>query len=516
MKVRGTGDTATGEVKGIIAPVKGLNTQAPLAGLSQDFALVLDNFVCQPDAIITRTGALDHVTGFVGPVRSLMAYSSGIKSEMFATDSTGIFHVTSGGVVGAAVSALTSGYGKSVNMATSAGQFLYFANGIDSLKLYDGTTWTTVTGVSAPAITGVVTSTLFDVEVYRARLYFLQNQFLGFYYLPADSIGGIATAFRVGALCRLGGYVVAHGTWSIDGGAGPDDHYVLATSNGEILVWRGSDPSTTATWQYIGTFYVGKPLGQNCFAKYGGDVLYLCENGLIPLSTLLQSTTRNYVSALTFRIQPSIAQAVAKARFQTGWKVHVIPRLSLVIINVPSQGANLPATQFVFNTHSKGWSTFSGWDAVDFLEFDDKTFYTTQSKVVRCFAGTSDFGSDIVSICDTSYNRFGTRSQLQPLVMRALFATNNRADYTLGIAQDFANEYQENSYTFRGSPAGLWDSALWDVAVWGSDFVLYRDWVTVAAKGGLALSTRFKISSKTATTLLLAVDYKFAQQGLIS
>jgi hypothetical protein len=516
MRLKGLSDQKSGKEDGIVAPVRGLNTQSPIAGLSQDYATVLDNFVCQPDALITRSGAVDSVTGFTSAPKSLLSYSAGNKAELFATTDSGVFNASGTGPVGAAVVALTKGYGKHVNIGTSAGQFLYFVNGTDTAKLYNGTTWTSVTGVSAPAITGPATSTFFSVEVYRARLYFLQRDFLGFYYLPADSVGGVAVAFRVGAVCRLGGYVVAQGTWSIDGGAGPDDHYVLATSEGEIVVWKGSDPASVNAWQYIGTYYVGKPLGVGSFAKFGGDLLYLCENGLIPLSQLLQSSTRNYVSALSFRIQPSLAKAVADARDKEGWKIHVIPRLSLVIINVPSKGAGLKATQFVYNSYSKGWSTFSGWDAFDFTEFNNRTFFTTGQKTAAAFEGQSDFNTDIVAICDTSYNRFGTRSQLQPLAMRAIYASTNKTEYTLGLSQDFTNEYTENTYSFRGAPSSLWDSSLWDTSLWGRDFYLYRDWVTLASKGGIAISTRFKVSSKVASTVVLAFDYKFASQGLIS
>jgi hypothetical protein len=513
---RGMPDAKGGREDGVIAPIKGLNTQAPLAGLDSGFAVKLDNFICQPDALVTRGGAITYASGFSTAPKTLIVYSSGTKKEFFAANSVGIFNVSGIGAIGVAVIAVTRGQGKFVNMATSAGQFLYFVNGVDFPKLYNGATWADVTAVSSPAITGVVPSTFFDVEVYRARLYFLQNQFLGFYYLPSDSVGGIATAFRIGALCRLGGFVVAHGTWSVDGGFGPDDHYVLATSNGELVVWVGSDPSSTATWRYIGTFYVGKPLGQNCFAKFGGDLLYLCENGLIPLSQLLQSTNRNYTSALTYRIQPSIAKAVNKSRNQVGWKVHVIPRLSLVLLNIPSAGVGLPATQFAYNSYSKAWSTLSGWNAADFLEYDDRTFYTTGLQVAEAFVGASDFGNDIVALCDTSYNRFGTREQLQPLLMRALHASNNKVEYTLGLAQDFTDEYKENVYAFRGSPSGLWNSGLWNTALWGGGYYLYKDWVTIASNGGLALSTRFKVSSKVASTIVLAFDYKFAQQGLVS
>ena len=507
-------EVASGVTDGIAAPFRGLNTQSSLAGLTQDYALTLDNWVCQPDAIVTRGGATTYASGFTSAPKTLLKYSSATASKMFAATDNGLFNVSLLGAIGASVATCTSGFGKSVNFATSAGQYLYFANGVNSPLLYDGTTWTSITGASTPAITGPVTTNFFDVETYRQRLYFLHKDFLGFYYLPADSIAGAATAFRIGSVCRLGGKVVAHGTWSIDGGFGPDDHYALATSNGEVVVYHGSDPGVVANWTYIGTYALGIPLGQNCFAKFGGDLLYLSENGVIPLSSILQSTGLNFSKAMTLRIQPTISTQAALYGSLLSWKIHVIPKRSLVVINVPQN--SVTSIQFVYNSLSKAWSTFSGWNASDFIEFEGQTYFTTGFIVAKAFDGSSDFGNNIVAICDTAYNRFGTRKQLLPLMMRALFASNALVPYTLGIAQDFSDVYTENTFGVSGPSGGLWNSGTWNTAVWGGSFDLHKDWVTIAVRGGLALSTRFQVSSKYASTILLALDYKFANQGLVS
>ena len=504
---------SSGRVEGIVSPVRGLNKESPLAGLSQQYAITLDNWICQPDGIVTRQGAANHATGFTQAPRTLMTYSAGAVAQMFAAASNGIFNVSAAGAIGASVATVTAGDGKSVNFATSAGQFLYFVNGTDKPQLYDGTTWVAVDGVSVPAITGITTTSITDVETYRQRLYFLQQNFLGFWYLPADSVGGAAAAFRVGSLCRLGGRVVAHGTWSIDGGSGPDDHYVLATSQGEVLIFRGSDPAVTANWNYIGTYYVGKPIGQKCLTKLGGDLLFLCENGLIPLSKLLQSTGLNYTQALTSVINPAIAVDAAAYGAVNGWKILVIPRYALILLNVPQSTAL--SNQYVFSTRSRGWSTFSGWNAADFIEFEGKTYFTTGLVVANAFTGTADFGANITAICDTSYARFNTRKQLYPANMRALFAANGPVGYTLGIAQDFTNNYALNEFPTVGSEVALWDTGLWDIALWGDSFGLRNEWVTVAARGGIALSTRFQISSKYASVVLLNLDFNLLEQGLI-
>lgn len=500
-------ESVGGVVAGISAPIKGLNTQSSLAGLSPDYAIQLDNWICQPDSLVTRLGCANHVTGFASNPKTLMVYSSATSVKMFAASANGIYDVTSPGVVGAAVIALTSGYGNSVNFATSAGQYLVYCNGVDSAKQYDGTTWS-ASGVTGPALTSLKAA-----EAYRQRLFFLQNDFLGFYYLGADAIGGAATAFRIGSLCRRGGEVTAQGTWTIDGGSGPDDHYVLYTSEGELVVFRGSDPAVLANWTYVGTYYIGRPTGTECLKKFGGDLLILSENGIIPMSTLSLSTTRDYQNTLTSRIQPTIANASALYGSQPGWKIHPIPRLSLLLVNSPTSSSL--STQYVYHTVSKGWSTFSGWNAADFIEFNGSTYLTTGTSVVKAFTGFTDYGSAITAICDTAYNRFGTRQQQQLSLIRAIFAASTNVSYTLGIAQDFSGNYSENFYAGSNANVGFWDSGLWDTAAWGGSFNLRRDWVTIASEGGIALSTRFKVQAKDSAVVLLALDYKLNSQGLL-
>jgi len=113
---------------GIAAPVKGLNTKTSLAGMAQDYALVLDNWVCQPDALVSRLGAENYSTGFTVPPKSLHRYSSASGDDFFAAADDGIYDITSAGAVGAAVTSLISGQARSVNFSTSAGQYLVLVN----------------------------------------------------------------------------------------------------------------------------------------------------------------------------------------------------------------------------------------------------------------------------------------------------------------------------------------------------------------------------------------------------
>ena len=93
----------------------------------------------------------------------------------------------------------------------------------------------------------------------------------------------------LGSVFRRGGRIEACYTWTIDAGAGADDHFAIITSNGEVAVYRGTDPSSASDWSLIGVFMLGHPLGRRCGTKMGGDLVINSTEGLLPLSKALLS-----------------------------------------------------------------------------------------------------------------------------------------------------------------------------------------------------------------------------------
>jgi hypothetical protein len=199
-----------------------------------------------------------------------MSYSSGATDKLFAIAGSSIFDVTNAGTVGAAdKTGLGNAKWEYVNVTTPAGGYIYAVNGIDKPLLYNGSTWTN------PAITGVTDTTLNNITTFKNQVWFTQNNSLKAWYLPTLSIAGAAAAIDMSAVAQLGGHLVNVGTWTLDAGYGVDDNLVFITSNGEVIVYSGTDPSDATKWALVGVWRIGKPVGKRCFLKYGGDMLIL-------------------------------------------------------------------------------------------------------------------------------------------------------------------------------------------------------------------------------------------------
>ncbi|MEQ1672141.1 MAG: hypothetical protein ABL893_14885, partial [Hyphomicrobium sp.] len=181
--------TSTSRTRWLEAPVAGWNAKNDLSDMEDGDAIVLDNMITTEMGVKLREGYTSWLTGAGGQIQSLMEYA-GIDGsvELFAANATDIYDATSQGAVGAAVqTGLGSGKWQHSMFSTAGGNFLVAANGVDSVRNYDGTTWTT------PAITNVTSANLITVTVHQSRLWFCEKNTLKIWYLPATSIAGAAT-----------------------------------------------------------------------------------------------------------------------------------------------------------------------------------------------------------------------------------------------------------------------------------------------------------------------------------
>lgn len=498
----------------IPAPVTGWNTLSSLADMPPTDAVVLDNWICRPDKILMRGGAQDWSTGYAGgqPVKSLIAYLSGVQKRMFACTDTGIFDATNQTVVGAAVSTITNGYGVGTNFATSAGQYLAFVNGTDPYRYYDGMTWTTVATFTYGAGT-FNTALLVNIVPYKQRLFFAAVSDLNFYYLdPNGTITGTIKQFPLGQLCKRGGYLAGLDTWTIDGGSGVDELIVFVTSEGEAIVYSGTDPSNVASWKLVGIWYIGRPIGRKCTMKFGGDLLILTERGLFPLSKALQTASLDRTAAITNKIDPTFAQSAQSFSFVPGWEMTVHTTQSFLIVNIPGT----PKVQYVMQLQTGGWSRFTGWDASCILFYDGNLYYGTAGKVVQAAVGFNDFGGNILATAQGAYNYYDMRGKIKHVkLLRPNFQSTGPFQYSIGALADFQLLDPTSLVGIAAQGTSKWDVAQWDQAKWGSDLYTQNFWSSIAVRPAQSLSIYLQVQSNNVQIAHVATDTAFIPGGLI-
>lgn len=475
-------------------------------------AILLDNMFPQTADVRLRKGSESHVTGLSGAVDTLMAYTSATTKKLFAGANNAVYDVTTAGAVGAAVvSGQTSNRYQHINVGTTGGQYLYAVNGADKPLLYNGTTWVSVDAVSTPAITGVTTTNLIHINAFKRRVFFVEKNTLKAWYLPTDAVGGAASALDFSSICRLGGYLVAMGTWTLDGGSGIDDHAVWVTSEGEVIVYKGTDPASASTWSLVGVFRVGKPVGRRCFVQYGGDLILICQDGFIPLSRAVISVNPKAAS-ITTKIANAVTTSVASYGANFGWQGILHPTESQLIFNVPVT-ENTEVHQYVMNTLTGAWCRFKAWNANCWERLNDSIYYGGNGIVIKANSENSDRGANITGDAKTAFSYFGSKQLKRFTMARPVLLSDGNVGAAMEANVDYEDRAPSNTPTFSGAGGALWDVATWDVDSWGGTLEIKKDWQSIYGLG-YAAALRMQLASNVLQIYWQSTDWMYEPGGI--
>lgn len=504
----------------IPAPVGGWNTRDSVAAMSPTDALILDNWFPRQGYCQLRGGNTSFATSMTGAVKTLTQYvPPASAAKLYAVTDSGIYTITAGGGIGGVAQALTNGYWNSINFANSAGTaYLWGCNGTDTPKMFDGTTWST------PSITAGTTGTVTSQNLifplaFKHRIFAIEKNTMNLWYLAIDSIQGAMEKLPYGNIFKRGGFLQSATAWTLDSGEGSDDLLVVVSSQGELAIYKGIDPSSASSWSLVGVWQVGKPCGYRCFQQLGGDCVVITENGVWPLSKLLQSGTVNFQKALTNKIQPSFTALAAAAGVTTeGWEACVYPQFDALVVNVPAT-ASSPASQAVMNTATGAWCSFSNWAASSFIVFNGSLYYGTTGGVVKRAWGTlvSDSGADIVGTAYQAYNYFGRKNLLKQVKLFRLLASYSAAvEFRWAISQDFT-DVSITSIARRENLSGgtPWDTGKWDVSPWLPPSLVRKLWRAAAHIPGFALSLRLQMATNSSMINWAGTDYILQEGGAL-
>lgn len=503
-RFKGTPSTAVGRplvphtppAKGysIPAPTWGWDASSSIANMAADHAIELVNWFPQTESVEVRKGFgffADVGTG--DPVESLMAYQGAGADALFAASDGTIFDIT-GGMASASITGLVNSRFQNVNFSTTGGDFLWICNGADTPRYFDGSAWATAT------ITGVSSSQIVNVEIFKGRLWLALNDSLSAAYLPVDSIQGAATVFDLQGVFNMGGYLMAMGTWTLDGGNGPDDYLAFLTSRGQLAVYSGVNPEgVTSDFTLIAVVNIGSPIGRRCMTKVGSDLVIISIDGVLPISKAVvidRAAAAN--AALTTRIQRVMNISARDYGDNFGWQLIGYPRGTRALLNVPIVEGD-QQEQYAMNTITGAWSRFTGQNANCWELLNDRLFFGGNEGVIyEADIGGADFGQDITADLRTAFNYFGNRGHEKRFTMaRAITTTDGSTAPGIAFNVDYREDAQLTSPVSSGGGGALWDIALWDIDIWPIETRVVADWQTVTGVGTCA-SARMSVTVEAA------------------
>lgn len=517
------------------APLGGLNVRDGLNIMQQTDAVALVNWIPQQYGVRLRKGWTRQSIGFGAPVRTIMAYQPDreitAEHKLFAVTDGNIWDSTTPTDTPASVFTLTGdpnyGYMSSVMFSNIAGNFLLACSHQGGYHIYDGTSWTKpVAGTGVGEINGIDPNDLVTVTSWKRRLWFCERESTTVWYMDTDSITGDITAFDVGPFMKSGGKIAFIANWTIDAGEGIDDLLVIAGENGDVLIYKGTNPDSASTFALVGVYQVGRlPIGRRGFTDYGGDLLILSDRGIQPMSyvtrggqSLLRASSIDYLS----KIQPRISDLVSQFSQFRGWTMRVFPRENLLIVTVPVE-VNGTFQQYALYTNTNTWTLLQGIpsNGSGAILNNDIFMGTDDGEVIEGFSGFLDDvaygateGFGIQGVIQPAYSYFNMPGMNKSFSMvRPSFLSVVRPAFSAQMVTDYRYTAPTAPAAFANDGDSLWDVGVWDSSMWGGELNVYDDWRGVGAigyAGSLVISTNC-----VGDTFLASIDYMYEPGGVL-
>lgn len=511
------------------APVGGVNAIDGLVMPMFQDAIYAFNMVPSQYGMKVRDGYVEWATNVGdGGVRTVIPYISTLSAEdkLFAAAEDGIYDITASSASPSSVLTFgtanaTSGYGQYANFINlSGGKFILYCDETNGYHLYTQATdtWAAVAqGSSAGQIDGTDPGDFAFCMIWKSRVWFVQKDTGDAWYLPVGQVTGKVTRFSFSNKFKRGGHLVGLWNWTVDGGEGVDDYLVAISSAGDVVVYKGTDPDTAATFDQKGVYFIGPtPAGRRCAGAFGGELYLLSSYGLVPISKLMSGQVVIDTSILVSRkITPLINLDMAQSRTMLGWEVKLLPTQSLLMISTPKLD-NFEYIQYVQSIDTRGWALYRDFPFETGDEWNGAFYVGTSDNRVLIHTGVLDnvtladptVGDEIEWSILTWYQDLGTPAQNKiTQLIRPTFIAERVPNYSVLARYDY--DLQEAlAIPIPSTPTGdVWDVGIWDTAIWGVGVVTSNQLSGGAGMGrSIAIALR---GTSAATTTLVRFDLAF-------
>lgn len=439
------------------APIKGLNVRDSLADMDAGYAVVMDNYMPLDTKVALRKGYVEYAK-LPEKVCTLAEYKTGSGSYFFAVSGGKAYNISSRKNIYAYENVkFTNSYCRTQQYKN----YLYFVNGGDIPKVYylddDGIEHFEDWGFSAENLNATRIS---GIGLSKQRLWFIESGTLKVWYPEtAGNIAGKLNCFDLAQVARFGGELMAVANWTQDGGQGIDDLTVFITSEGEALVYVGSDINNADSWQLKGSYKISRPIGYNCLVPYQGDVVIISEDGYIPLSKALPLEQAN-ASQIAFSdaVRGLVLSRTARNLKRYGWQGIIYSRGGYGLFNVPVSNQY---EQHVINVNTGAWCRFTGIRAHCWGLYNQRLYFGSDQGVYLFDESYADNGMEISGCVEQAYNDLGSNcvKKIQLLNPR----TKSSSGYTLVIYTNMDMESRKIDYQENLSSSNLhkWNETKW-------------------------------------------------------
>lgn len=437
------------------APIGGLNARDSLDTMAATDAIVMDNYIPTETKVSLRRG-FQQYTKIDEKVRTLAEYKHPTEPRFFAFAGGNVYNISSKKNI--------KNYGK--NYSSSVWQYVQFKNRMIFVNGHDVPQTFYIQDdeehFEDAAFTGenLIMKKLVNIAASKQRLWFVEKGSLKAWYTEGVSeIQGNLLSFDLSTIATQGGELMAVASWTQDGGQGIDDLTVFITSEGEALVYAGSNPNNADDWTLKGAYQISKPIGYRCVLQYQGDIVIISEDGYIPLSKALPLEKANSSQiAFSDKIRGLVLERTKNNKSKEGWQGIIYGRGGYAIFNVP---VYQQFEQHVINVNTGAWCRFTGINAICWGMFQDRIYFGASNGVFLFDEGYSDDKVHILGHVEQAYSNLGSNSLKKIQLLNPRTKSSTKYALVIYTNMDFEDRnvaYQENIGSYSMTK---WNEAKW-------------------------------------------------------
>lgn len=463
------------------APVGGWNVRDSIDQMPVTDAVQLINWFPSSGKVISRKGFTVWSTGLTGSTETLAEFNAKTNRKMIAANNGSIYDVSSSGAIGSALaSGFTSNRWQWAQFDdASGGARMGLVNGEDAPQIYNGST---ITGMTVSG-SGLTTSNLIGVNVFKSRSYFWEKDSQDFWYSSVNALGGTLTKFPLSRVSSFGGNLIAMANWSRDAGDGEDDLAVFVMSSGDIIVYKGDNPGDADAWSLVGVYKSGAPLGIRAIYKQGPDVVLTTKDGYVSLAKIINIGRITEQSSVSDKINNELIRIAPLYASNFGWQTIFYPLGKYMLFNIPTSSTTFE--QHIVNTETRVWCKFSGMNAPCWSLYNDNLYFGgIDGKIYKADDGFSDNGNAITWQADCAWNYIGTRQNSKKMTaFRPFMNSTAEFNFTIGIGTDFNSPSNFSTYNSGGTAGAAWDEEFWDDPFWADESTIVNPWLSLSNYG---------------------------------
>jgi hypothetical protein len=415
------------------------------------------------------------------------------ENQFLATGGGGIYNITSG-----TATALKTGLPSNPWDPVTFNNRLIFMNGTVVPQEYNGST------ISNASFTGYPNpERFFAGHVFKNRVFYAATGELAFWYTELFASTGTLTKFPLAGIAERGGSVVSINSWTVDGGSGPDDYLAIFTSEGEVLVYQGTNPGRD--FFIIGRFYIANIVHNSGIEQIYGKLFVVTERDYIylPDQLAVQGGGRDT------KLSGAAAAATAKYKNLRGWQSFYSPNEGLMIVNVPT--SNSTSEQHVTNVKTGAATRFTGLNAQSWGEFNGQLYFGGNDGTVNKYTGTSDAGGPITCTAQAAPSALRSNSEKQVTSYRPGIKSQGTITMSSGLGYDFDPIEFKQSTTLSADTSATLPLA-WPFN-WSTDNGRREEWQRGSGRGTAV--QLFLQTTTAADVSWLGTDYIAEPGGLL-